>query len=205
MTKKQVFDANDPVFSTGKLTKVRNLSQEYEARSLSQEYADSVRPVIRGFIESAMHTVTEEIANKVRKSIRDCFARLLIDKRCRVTRKDFRDDCERQYEELQDRAYYPEVPGYDPYNHVGKEIMIKTAWREINEALGKTEQVMGTMKGAAKKATKAVIDFSTALATEWEPINEFDQDLADSMVSGLHGYDPRNHIGRQVVDEVLGV
>lgn len=57
--------------------------------------------------------------------------------------------------------------------------------------------------GYSKKQIEK-IDWSTALATEWEPINEFDQDLADAMVTGLHGYDPRNHVGRVVVSDVLG-
>ncbi len=47
--------------------------------------------------------------------------------------------------------------------------------------------------------------FGELLAVEWEPVDEFDKDLAGAMVNGLHGYDPRNNIGKHVVSEVLGI
>ncbi len=160
-------------------------------------YAESVRPVMEGMMKRATEKVVADLTAKIKKTVR-------LHYRCIVTRKDFNNDCERQFEELQHRAYYPEVPGYDPYNHVGKKIMIAVAWWQTDEAMEKAEQAMGTMKGAAEKTTKSFIDWSKAVATEWKPISEFDKDLAGAMVTGLYGYDPRSHVGCHVVSNVLG-
>lgn len=106
--------------------------EELRMRTKDQEYWDAIDKIADGWMKKAI----EKAAKKVVKSFVESVVKALAaHNRCNVTRKDFLADVDRQYEELGETMYYPELPGYDPYNYIGKVIMIEVIGLQIDEAL----------------------------------------------------------------------